>query len=134
MIKNYRTQAIVTLILSILFCWFGLATGIPALIYSTRVTESIGRGDYPRAVDASRKARLLSWISVGIIAFFWVIILIILVVTLSHNSPAGTPVPPPGTPGRLTPSPGPGALAAEAGELGSGGIRKARRRRRGRPQ
>jgi Interferon-induced transmembrane protein len=90
MIKNYRTQAIVTLILSILFCWFGLATGIPALIYSTRVTESIGRGDYPRAVDASRKARLLSWISVGIIAFFWVIILIILVVTLSHNSPANT--------------------------------------------
>ena len=85
-IKNYRTQSIVTLIASILFCWFGLATAIPALIYSTRVTESIARGDYARAVDASRKARLLSWIAVGIIAFAWVIILIILVVSLSNSN------------------------------------------------
>ena len=85
-IKNYRTQSIVTLILSIFFCWFGLATAIPALIYSTRVTESIARGDYARAVDASRKARLLSWIAVGIIAFVWVIILIILVVSLSNSN------------------------------------------------
>jgi hypothetical protein len=84
-IKNYRTQAIVTVVLSVLFCWFGLATGIPALIYSTRVTESVGRGDYARAVDSSRKARLLSWISVGIIAFFWVLIAIIIAVSVSHG-------------------------------------------------
>jgi hypothetical protein len=90
MIKNYRTQSIVTLVLSVLFCWFGLATGIPALIYSTRVNESIGRGDYARALDSSRKARLLSWISVGIIAFFWVIIAIIIAVNVSHSTSSNT--------------------------------------------
>jgi hypothetical protein len=95
-IKNYRTQAIVTVVLSVLFCWFGLATGIPALIYSTRVTESAGRGDYARAVDSSRKARLLSWISVGIIAFFWVLIGIIIAVSVSHN-PGSTTTTGPGT-------------------------------------
>ena len=40
-IKTYRTWAITVLLCSILFGILPLITGIPALIYSTRVTENI---------------------------------------------------------------------------------------------
>ena len=84
-IKTYRTQAIIIVVCSVLFGLLGLITGIPALIYSTRVTESLSRGDFMQAVNASRRARVLCWISVGIIALVWLII-IIAAVASGHNS------------------------------------------------
>ena len=84
-IKTYRTQAIIIVVCSVLFGLLGLITGIPALIYSTRVTESLSRGDSMQAVNASRRARVLCWISVGIIALVWLII-IIAAVASGHNS------------------------------------------------
>lgn len=87
-IKTYRTQAIIILLCCILFGILPLITGIPALVYSTRVTESIARGDFAKAVDASRKARTLCWISLGLILL--VVIIIIVVVNASKTNSGNT--------------------------------------------
>jgi len=87
-IQDYRTRTIVTLVCSFLFCWLAFATGIPALVYSSRVNESIAQGNYVKAMDASRRARLLSLISVGIIVIFWVIIII--AIAASHSNSSGS--------------------------------------------
>src|ERR1700759_867707 len=40
-VATHRALAIVALICSILFCWLGLATSIPALVYSSRIPQSL---------------------------------------------------------------------------------------------
>ena len=47
-IKTYRAQAVTILLCCILFGILPLITGIPALIYSSRVTESISVVTSPR--------------------------------------------------------------------------------------
>jgi Interferon-induced transmembrane protein len=91
-IKTYRTQAVIVLLCCILFGILPLITGIPALIYSTRVTENITRGDFAKAVEASRRARMLCWISLGIILLMLVIFIIIGVVAASHGTATNTGV------------------------------------------
>lgn len=85
-IKTYRTQAVIVLLCCVLFGILPLITGIPALIYSTRVTENITRGDFAKAVEASRRARMLCWISLGIILLMLVIFIIIGAVAASHGA------------------------------------------------
>lgn len=84
-IKTYRAQAVIILLCCILFGFLPLITGVPALIYSSRVTESISRGDFAKAVESSRRARMLCWISLGLILLVLVIIIAIAAAAASHS-------------------------------------------------
>jgi uncharacterized membrane protein len=91
-INNYRTQAIIAIVCAVLFCWLALATGIPALVYSSRVGESLARGDFARAADASRRAKTLSFVTYGIAALALVIVIILIGVAAAHSNPTTTGV------------------------------------------
>lgn len=59
-IPSYMAWAIVTLIL----CFW--PTGIVAVVYASRVGDRLAMGDIAGAREASRKAKMWSWISFGI--------------------------------------------------------------------
>jgi len=58
-IPNYLVQAVLTA----LFCCLPL--GIVAIIYAAQVNSKLSAGDVAGAQNASRKARLWSWITFG---------------------------------------------------------------------
>jgi Interferon-induced transmembrane protein len=89
-IKTYRTQAIIVLVCSVLFSLLALITSIPALVYSNRVTESLARGDFARAMEASRRTRVLCWLSVGIIVVIWLIIGVVIAAARAHTGAGNT--------------------------------------------
>lgn len=74
-IPNYLIQSIVVTV----FCC--LPFGIPAIVYAAQVNGKIQAGDIQGATDASKKAKMWSWISFGTGALFT--ILYILFVGLS---------------------------------------------------
>jgi hypothetical protein len=66
-IKTYRIRTIVILCCCVVLGVWALITGIPALIYSYRVSKSLAVGDFAAAARASRRTRMLNWISAGLI-------------------------------------------------------------------
>jgi Interferon-induced transmembrane protein len=89
-IKTYRTQAIIVLVCSFLFSLLALITAVPALVYSNRVTESVARGDFARAMEASRRTRVLCWLSVGIIVVIWLIIGVVIAAARAKSGAGNT--------------------------------------------
>jgi hypothetical protein len=59
-VPTYLAQAI----LVTLFCFW--PTGIPAIVNAARVNSKLVRGDYAGALEASRKAKMWCWISLGV--------------------------------------------------------------------
>ena len=58
-VPNYLVPAII----SIFCCW---PLGIVAVIFAAQVNGKVAAGDIPGAEDASKKAKLFSYISIGI--------------------------------------------------------------------
>lgn len=59
-VPNYLVQAI----LATLLCC--VPTGIVAIVYASRVNSKLQAGDVPGAIEASGKAKLWSWVSLGL--------------------------------------------------------------------
>ena len=74
---------LVPAILVTLFCF--LPTGIAAIVYSSQVSSKSSVGDFQGAAEASRKARLLSLVSLAAGVGFWVIIIAIGMATSSNT-------------------------------------------------
>lgn len=71
-VPNYLVPAIISI-----FCCWPLA--IPAIIFATQVNGKVQAGDIAGAQDASKKAKMFSYIALGI-GVLWVIFVIIYVV------------------------------------------------------
>lgn len=66
-VPNYLIPAI----LSIFCCW---PLGIVAIIFAAQVNGKVTSGDLAGAAEASKKAKLFSFIAIGVGLFFWLII------------------------------------------------------------
>jgi hypothetical protein len=71
-VPNYLVQSIISI-----FCCLPL--GVVAVIFAAQVNGKLTAGDYAGAVDASKKAKLFSTISIGI-GLVWILINIIMMV------------------------------------------------------
>ncbi|MFM9592937.1 CD225/dispanin family protein [Streptomyces scabiei] len=83
--ESYMTPAILVTLL----CF--LPTGIAAIVFASQVSAKAAAGDYQGSVQASRRARLLLLVSVGIGVLFWLIVII--AVGASDTSDEYMPVP-----------------------------------------
>ncbi|MDW8804991.1 CD225/dispanin family protein [Streptomyces scabiei] len=83
--ESYMTPAILVTLL----CF--LPTGIAAIVFASQVSAKAAAGDYPGSVQASRRARILILVSVGIGVLFWLIIII--AIGASDTSNEYMPVP-----------------------------------------
>lgn len=69
-------STVVATILSMISCCclpIGLASGIPAILFATKVNRLLSFGDEPGARAASDKAKLWSWVTTGLAIFFAVV-------------------------------------------------------------
>ena len=71
-IPNYMVPAIISI-----FCC--APAGIAAIIFSTQVNSKVTAGDIAGAQDASKKAKMFSYIGLGV-GIVWIILVIIYVV------------------------------------------------------
>lgn len=85
--QTYLTPAI----LVTLFCF--LPTGIAAIVFAAKVGAKSAAGDFQGAAEASRKARILVLVSVGIGLVFWLLVLLGTVIG-SDTSAFGQPPTP----------------------------------------
>lgn len=69
-VRNYMAQAILCTI------FLFLPTGIAAIYNAAKVNPALQVGDVAGATQASSKAKMFCWISLGVGAFFWLIIII----------------------------------------------------------
>ena len=74
---NYLVWAI----LSTLFCC--VPTGIVAIVFAAQVDSKWTAGDYQGAQDSSEKAKLWSWVSLGLGLFFIVAYLALVILGAS---------------------------------------------------
>ena len=58
-VPNYMVQAIISI-----FCCWPLA--IPAIIFATQVNSKLAAGDTAGAADSSKKAKMFSFIAIGL--------------------------------------------------------------------
>lgn len=65
-LPNYLAQSILVM----LFCCFPF--GIVSLVYAAQVNGRVIAGEYERAMDASRLAKMWCWITLGIGVSLWV--------------------------------------------------------------
>ncbi len=77
-VPNYLVPAIISI-----FCCWPLA--IPAIIFATQVNGKVAAGDIAGAQDASKKAKMFSFIAIGLglVAIVIYVIWIVLIVGLS---------------------------------------------------
>src|SRR6476620_1506890 len=77
-VPNYLVPAIISI-----FCCWPLA--IPAIIFATQVNGKVAAGDIAGAQDASKKAKMFSFIAIGLglLAIICYVIMLILGVGLS---------------------------------------------------
>ena len=73
-VASHMVWAIISLIF---FFW---PTGIPAVVYASRVNNRLAMGDYYGAQSASRSAKTWCWVSFGIAIAAWVIVIIVYIV------------------------------------------------------
>ena len=80
-VPNYLVPAIISI-----FCCWPLA--IPAIIFATQVNGKVAAGDIAGAEDASKKAKMFSFIAIGLglLAILLYIIWIVFIVGLSAMS------------------------------------------------
>lgn len=71
-VPNYLIPAILSL-----FCCFPL--GIAGVIFAAQVNGKVASGDMPGALDASKKAKLFSYIAIGLGLAFWVVYFVIMI-------------------------------------------------------
>ena len=71
-VPNYMVPAIVSI-----FCCWPLA--IPAIIFASQVNNKVAAGDIAGAQEASKKAKMFSYIALGL-GVVWVICVIIYIV------------------------------------------------------
>jgi hypothetical protein len=71
-VPNYLVPAI----LSIFCCW---PLGIVAIIFAAQVNGKVASGDLAGAADASKKAKMFSFIAIGVGAFLILIYVIFIV-------------------------------------------------------
>ena len=62
---------LVIAIISIFCCW---PLAIAAIIFATQVNSKVAAGDIAGAQEASKKAKMFSYIAIGIGVVFWLII------------------------------------------------------------
>jgi len=74
-VTNYLVPAIISI-----FCCWPLA--IPAIIFATQVNGKVTAGDIAGAQDASKKAKMFSFIAIGIGLLGWIIAFIYWVVVI----------------------------------------------------
>jgi hypothetical protein len=83
-IPNYMVYAIISI-----FCCWPLA--IPAIIFASQVNNKVASGDIAGAQDASKKAKMFSYIALGlgileiIFAIIYVVFVIGIAALSSHN-------------------------------------------------
>ena len=69
-VPNYLVPAII----SIFCCW---PLGIVAIIFAAQVNGKVTSGDLVGAAEASKKAKLFSFIAIGVGVAFWLIIVLL---------------------------------------------------------
>src|SRR3990170_4318267 len=80
--------AIVLTILNFVLAFFtfitglGVITGIIAIVFAAQVNGKLNSGDYAGAVETSKVARILNWVSLGILAVGVLIIAILVFIFL----------------------------------------------------
>jgi hypothetical protein len=67
------------LVLAIISLFFSLPLGIVAVVFAARVNGQVQAGDTAGALESSRKAKLFSYISIGL-GLVWIIIWIVMTV------------------------------------------------------
>lgn len=72
-VPNYLVPAIISI-----FCCWPLA--IPAIIFATQVNGKVAAGDLAGAQESSKKAKMFSFIAIGLGVGLWLIYGIIIVV------------------------------------------------------
>jgi interferon-induced transmembrane protein len=70
-VPNYLIPAILSL-----FCCFPL--GIVGIIFAAQVNGKVASGDMAGALDSSKKAKLFSYIAIGLGLAFWVVYIVIM--------------------------------------------------------
>ena len=68
-VPNYMVPAII----SILCCW---PLAIPAIIFAAKVNGQVAAGDIAGAQDSSKKAKMFSFIGLGIGIAGWIIVIL----------------------------------------------------------
>jgi hypothetical protein len=81
-VPNYLVPAII----SVFCCW---PLGIAAIIFAAQVNGKVASGDIAGAVDASKKAKLFSFISIGIGLVVGVIYLLLTVLGIGIGALSG---------------------------------------------
>ena len=72
--KDYKTLAIITTILNFFCCNVpGLILGGFAIYFANEVSREYVQGNYSSALSKSNTAKILTYINIGLIAFFMII-------------------------------------------------------------
>jgi hypothetical protein len=82
-VPNYLVPAIISI-----FCCWPLA--IPAIIFATQVNGKVAAGDIAGAQDASKKAKMFSFIGLGIGIVGWIIGIIYWIVVVGIVASSST--------------------------------------------
>jgi hypothetical protein len=78
-VPNYLVPAIISI-----FCCWPLA--IPAIIFATQVNSKVAAGDIAGAQDASKKAKMFSFIAIGLGVVLGLIYVIMMVLGMSMGA------------------------------------------------
>jgi hypothetical protein len=82
-VPSHMVWAILTLIL----CFF--PTGIVAVVYASKVDGRLAMGDVTGAQDASRNAKIWSWVSFGIAVAMWIFWILVFVLVFTSAVQSG---------------------------------------------
>jgi hypothetical protein len=83
-IPNYLWQSIVCTVLG-LMCCLSLPFGIVAIVFSTQVNSKLAYGDIAGAKDASNKAKIFCWVSIGIFGAIGLVYIVFLVLGVAGS-------------------------------------------------